>query len=46
MLTVQEIPSYTFEKAVFNFYDMKSVDDMIIKILTNISTVPKKNTKP
>lgn len=43
MLTVQEIQAMTFEKAVFNGYDMKSVDDVLAQITEDYATLQKEN---
>lgn len=43
MLTVQEIQAMTFEKAVFNGYDMKSVDEVLAQITEDYATLQKEN---
>lgn len=43
MLTVQDIQSHTFEKVMFNGYDMKSVDDMLEKIVEDYASLQKEN---
>ena len=43
MLTVQEIQAMTFEKAVFNGYDMKSVDEVLAQITEDYSALQKEN---
>ncbi len=43
MLTVQEIQALTFEKAMFNGYDPKSVDEVIEQITEDYATMQKEN---
>lgn len=43
MLTVQEIQAMTFEKAVFNGYDMKSVDKVMAQIAEDYAALQKEN---
>lgn len=43
MLTVQEIQALTFEKAMFNGYDPKSVDEVIERITEDYAAMQKEN---
>ena len=43
MLTVQEIQALTFEKAMFNGYDPKSVDEVIEQITEDYAAMQKEN---
>lgn len=43
MLTVQEIQSMSFEKAVFGGYDMKTVDEFIEQITEDYAAMQKEN---
>lgn len=43
MLTVQEIQALTFEKAMFNGYDPKSVDEVIEHITEDYAAMQKEN---
>lgn len=43
MLTLQEIQSVSFEKAVFGGYDMKSVDNFVEKVTEDYSAMQKEN---
>lgn len=43
MLSLQEIQSVSFEKAVFGGYDMKSVDDFVEKLIDDYSALHKEN---
>lgn len=43
MLTVQEIQSMNFEKAVFGGYDQKAVDDFVEEIASDFGTLQKEN---
>ncbi len=43
MLTIQEIQSYTFEKAMFNGYDMRSVDELMERVVEDVAMLQKEN---
>ena len=43
MLSLQEIQSVTFEKAVFGGYDMRSVDDFVEKVTEDYGALQKEN---
>ena len=43
MLSLQEIQSVTFEKAMFGGYDMRSVDDFVEKVTEDYGALQKEN---
>ncbi len=43
MLTIQELQSYTFEKALINGYDMKSVDELMERVVEDFSAMQREN---